>query len=703
VRSLRELFGRPSAGDSTPVAPAVSRTWNTLSTLGAGSVADVDPSGAIYPRNRPVSIEVWFGVGERWMRGGRSDGVRQTRIVGLPIVETRQRVGEDDLVQTAWADEPGDGHGRVVLHLANESDVAVVAAVVVRPKALIGDGHIEDLRVSGSLIVADKVPLVEIGRTPGDCVAASETNSDAPALLEKLELTADELVGQAEITDPNGRASIAALIPLTPGVDREIQILDGRDVAGTPSGDEALAKNGEAVIAVAGHALSNARSIALAFPLIRAIAAAHGPEAAEDASSVDGQLNNPDDGLTYARHGVDRLVDGGVGSLRRRLRAGGSGALFGWFNMALATPRLRRQSACSSGVARWAPGVVRFGIPRWPRRPTSHVVDPGRYRPLSGHELVVARTELAVQAFADRRRRVVRRASLARGTPRAAVGNRVANRASIYAFVFVHRRRIRDQRPHRRSALAGAHTPRRRTGNAKEVASVSTVRQLRTSLKKSAPGLRHERALWDVGVNVVAGMDEVGKGAWAGPLTVGAAIVPKDRRIYKVRDSKLLNEAEREAMFDRIAQWCEAWSVGHASHAECDELGMSNAQRLAAQRALDGLGVYSEKVLLDGKWDFVGGGRAKTIVRGERESLSIAAASILAKVTRDRMMRELDGHFPAYWLDENKGYPCHRHRSALHLLGPSTVHRRSWAYMDGLEWRGITRFVPDDGQGTLFV
>ena len=232
---------------------------------------------------------------------------------------------------------------------------------------------------------------------------------------------------------------------------------------------------------------------------------------------------------------------------------------------------------------------------------------------------------------------------------------------------------------------------------------MSNVRQLRSSLKKSAPGLRHERSFWEAGIDVVAGMDEVGKGAWAGPLTVGAAVVPKDRRIYKVRDSKLLNESEREAMFERIADWCDAWSVGHASHDECDELGMSAAQRLAAQRALDGLGVHSEKVLLDGKWDFVGGGRAMTIVRGERESLSIAAASILAKVTRDRMMRELDGHFPAYWLDENKGYPCHRHRSALQALGPSTVHRRSWAYMDSLSWRGIERFVADDGQGTLFI
>lgn len=231
----------------------------------------------------------------------------------------------------------------------------------------------------------------------------------------------------------------------------------------------------------------------------------------------------------------------------------------------------------------------------------------------------------------------------------------------------------------------------------------TTVRQLRGALKKSSPGLREERELWDSGVEFVAGMDEVGKGAWAGPLTVGAAIVPKDRRIYKVRDSKLLTEAEREAMFDRIANWCDAWAVGHASHAECDELGMSEAQRLAARRALDGLGVHAERVLLDGKWDFVGGGRAKTIVRGEQVSLSIAAASILAKVTRDRMMREMDEHFPAFAFMENKGYPCHRHRAALQMLGPTTIHRRSWAFMDSLAWRGITRYVRDDGQGTLFV
>ena len=232
---------------------------------------------------------------------------------------------------------------------------------------------------------------------------------------------------------------------------------------------------------------------------------------------------------------------------------------------------------------------------------------------------------------------------------------------------------------------------------------MTKVRRLRGALKKSSPGLRVESTLWESGHGIVAGVDEVGKGAWAGPLTVGAAVVPKDRRIYKVRDSKLLTEAEREAMFDRIANWCEAWAIGHASARECDELGMSDAQRLATRRALDGLGVTADRVLLDGKWDFLGDGRAQTIVKGERVSLSIAAASILAKVTRDRIMRGLAEEFPAYALAENKGYPCHRHRSALQMEGPSTIHRRSWAFMDSLRWRGIKRVVPDDGQGQLFL
>jgi ribonuclease HII len=218
---------------------------------------------------------------------------------------------------------------------------------------------------------------------------------------------------------------------------------------------------------------------------------------------------------------------------------------------------------------------------------------------------------------------------------------------------------------------------------------------LRKALKKSSPSLQVERALWAEGHEFVVGMDEVGRGAWAGPLTVGAAIVPRDRRVNKIRDSKMLTELEREMLFDRVAGWCR-WSVGHASPEECDELGMSEAQRLAAQRALDELGVPVERVLLDGKWDFVGQGTSQMLVKGDARCLSIAAASILAKVTRDRIMREEAVHHDLWAFDDNKGYPCPRHKTALRGVGPSAIHRRAWVFMDHLPWRGVPRFVPPE-------
>ncbi|MGH8949278.1 MAG: ribonuclease HII [Acidimicrobiia bacterium] len=227
----------------------------------------------------------------------------------------------------------------------------------------------------------------------------------------------------------------------------------------------------------------------------------------------------------------------------------------------------------------------------------------------------------------------------------------------------------------------------------------TTAPKLRPSLKRKSPGLIVERGLWDRGLEIVVGMDEVGRGSWAGPLTVGAAIVPLDRRVYKIRDSKMLTEDEREALFDRIAEWCDAWSVGHATPEECDTLGMSDAQRLAAQRALAGLGAVPDHVLLDGKWDFVGG--ATRIVRGDRTSLSIAAASILAKVTRDRLMRGWADQYPGYNFEANKGYPCPVHKAALQAWGPSAIHRRSWVFMDYLMWNGLKRYHRPEPQMAL--
>jgi ribonuclease HII len=229
----------------------------------------------------------------------------------------------------------------------------------------------------------------------------------------------------------------------------------------------------------------------------------------------------------------------------------------------------------------------------------------------------------------------------------------------------------------------------------------TTAPRLRPVLKRQVPGLDAERALWAAGHDVVVGMDEVGRGSWAGPLSIGAVVLPRDRRVNKVRDSKQLTEAEREALFDRITGWCQAWAVGHASYAECDELGMSAAQRLAARRAIEGLGVAPDRVLLDGRWDFVGGGISRTIVKGDASCLSIAAASIVAKVTRDRIMRAEAEHYPGYDFELNKGYPCPKHKVALRGQGPSAIHRRSWVFMDYLPWTG-GRTRPFDPQASLF-
>lgn len=232
--------------------------------------------------------------------------------------------------------------------------------------------------------------------------------------------------------------------------------------------------------------------------------------------------------------------------------------------------------------------------------------------------------------------------------------------------------------------------------------------RLRPSLRAKAPGLDTERELWAEGYSTVVGMDEVGRGAWAGPLTIGAVVVPRQRRLYKVRDSKLLTEAEREGLFDRVLAWAAAWAVGHASQAECDELGMSEAQRLAARRALDGLaaqGAGADAVVMDGRWDFVRNTQrpvaTRTVVKGDATCLTIAAASIVAKVTRDRMMRAEATNFPGYDFERNKGYPCPRHKAALAGMGPTAIHRRSWVFMDHLPWTGLWRPV-DDAQGALF-
>jgi len=229
-----------------------------------------------------------------------------------------------------------------------------------------------------------------------------------------------------------------------------------------------------------------------------------------------------------------------------------------------------------------------------------------------------------------------------------------------------------------------------------------TAKPMRKALLGKAPSLAVERELWDAGHDVVVGVDEVGRGAWAGPLMVGAAVVPSEKRLTRVRDSKMLTEPERELMFARISEWCVTWAVGAASQVECDEMGMSAAQKLAARRAIEGLDVSPDRVLIDGNWDFIGGGIARTVVKGDAKCLSIAAASILAKVTRDRLMRTEAEHFPGYDFEKNKGYPCPRHKFALAGMGPTAIHRRTWVFMESIPWTGCPRVPGFDAQPTLF-
>jgi len=206
------------------------------------------------------------------------------------------------------------------------------------------------------------------------------------------------------------------------------------------------------------------------------------------------------------------------------------------------------------------------------------------------------------------------------------------------------------------------------------------------------PTLRLERRCWGAGEQVVVGIDEVGRGAWAGPVTV-AALVPPPDHLRGVRDSKELTRDEREVVAARVRGWAVAIGVGHASYEECDALGMTAALRAAGRRALGelaALGYEPDRIILDGNYDYLAlGARVTTVVRGDSTSLSVAAASCVAKVTRDALMREEAEHYPAYDFESNVGYPAPIHKSALAWYGPSAIHRRSWIFMDGLCWRGV--------------
>jgi ribonuclease HII len=208
----------------------------------------------------------------------------------------------------------------------------------------------------------------------------------------------------------------------------------------------------------------------------------------------------------------------------------------------------------------------------------------------------------------------------------------------------------------------------------------------------ATPTLRLERRCWDAGERVVVGIDEVGRGAWAGPVTVGAVVSPPEH-LRGVRDSKELARDERTRVAAAVREWAVALGVGHASHEECDTFGMTAALRMAAYRALEQLeaqGFVPDRVILDGNHDYLRlGARCTTVIKGDTKVLAVAAASCVAKVTRDAIMRDETEHYPPYGFESNVGYPAPVHKAALRGYGPSVIHRRSWIFMEGLCWPGM--------------
>lgn len=178
---------------------------------------------------------------------------------------------------------------------------------------------------------------------------------------------------------------------------------------------------------------------------------------------------------------------------------------------------------------------------------------------------------------------------------------------------------------------------------------------------------------------LVAGVDEVGRGPLCGAVVTAAVILDPGKPILGLNDSKKLSLARREALFDEIQEKALAWCVARAEVAEIDRLNILHATMLAMQRAVEGLQVQPRLALIDGNRCPKLAVPSAPVVKGDSQVPAIAAASILAKVTRDREMQVLDALYPGYGLAGHKGYPTAEHLDALRRLGPTPIHRRSFA------------------------
>jgi ribonuclease HII len=188
-----------------------------------------------------------------------------------------------------------------------------------------------------------------------------------------------------------------------------------------------------------------------------------------------------------------------------------------------------------------------------------------------------------------------------------------------------------------------------------------------------------ERYLWEAGMRFVAGLDEAGRGPLAGPVVAAAVIFPDLTFIPGVNDSKLLTADLRESLYDRILREALSVGLGEASVEEIDRLNILQATFLAMRRALAGLTVSPEYLIVDGSLPLPGASRPQTaLIQGDRRCFSVAAASIVAKVRRDRIMRRYSRLYPQYHFDSNKGYCTRAHVDAIRQYGRCDLHRRSF-------------------------
>lgn len=205
--------------------------------------------------------------------------------------------------------------------------------------------------------------------------------------------------------------------------------------------------------------------------------------------------------------------------------------------------------------------------------------------------------------------------------------------------------------------------------------------------------LAFERGIRENGARCIAGVDEAGRGPLAGPVTVGCVVLPEDIRLPGLDDSKKMTPKTREEMYGRIVAEARAWSVAAVDHIEIDEIGILGAVMKGMRLAVEGIGIRPDVALIDGNSLPGLSCRERAIVDGDSLCVSIAAASVVAKVTRDRIMVEMHERYPGYGFAGHKGYGCEAHVEAIRRLGPCSIHRFSYRTITEVSPPGAVREV----------